>query len=394
MVQLAALALDNPNIADRVAKGVGQGQTMVNNDFEMRKKQVAQASEAIAAAAMYAKGGDPAAAADPAKFDEALSGLQQMGIPVEQYKGKPEVADAALAYSIGAINAVKLAQNEADLERRMKQAEAEAQMKAKEFALRERRLTMQEQNSSRVTPSTSVGKVLSDLNNGIITQEQANALIAKETAGKSGITVSPDGTVTIGGTPSGQPFGKAATNEIQKGIVADEMLLSQTEALGNLYDPSILTYQNQIKGAATAIGEKAGIEPSPEAKEALQKRTKFINGVERLFNAYRKEITGAAAAVQELERLKKSFINADMSPSEFEAAFNEYQSELKRSLRLRRRLLREGVDPKTESGGDKFDTLYLGGADDDANQRGNELMQELGDENAVLEQLRKEGFGQ
>ena len=127
--------------------------------------------------------------------------------------------------------------------------------------------------------------------------------------------------------------------------------------------------------------------------------TKFKQNINQIFNAYRKSITGAAASEREMSDLKRSMFNEDQSPVQFEAAFDEFRSELNRSQRLRRKLLREGVtDIKA------FDDAFIRGDDDDIETRGSELFEEFEGDfgidlseqqtilNAVREKLISEGF--
>ncbi len=247
--------------------------------------------------------------------------------------------------------------------------------------------------SSRPDPKTAVAKLNSDLSQKLITPEQYQSEVRRLNA--PGIGIGPGGTLQVN-EPEPLPLGKAATNEVQKGAVGDLKLIEQTDNIGRLYDRKFLEYMPQLSAWKTRILSKGGVDVTPEDREFLKKKTKFDNGVERLFNSYRKEITGAAAAVQELDRLKKSFLNVDMAPIEFEASLEEYQAELKRTYRLRVKLLREGLDPNTPQGGAAFDNEYLGGADDSAQARGDEILSDnpnLSPEE-VLQQLQNEGYEQ
>jgi len=190
------------------------------------------------------------------------------------------------------------------------------------------------------------------------------------------------------------PLAKPVQTDVQSKVVNSTELLSTLDKIKEAYDPEFLRYKGQIGAFATKIQDKAGITLDPKDKEFLQKRTKFVQQVERVFNAYRKEITGAAASVQELDRLKQSIINKDQGPAEFEAALETFQDELRRLVRLRTKFLREGIDPNSPDGGEQFDKEFLGNGDDDIQQRGDELLQELGDPNKVHERLVKEGYSQ
>jgi hypothetical protein len=240
-------------------------------------------------------------------------------------------------------------------------------------------------------PLTNAAKLRSDLDAGRINQEDFD----RETAPRQGIRVGKGGVLEVA------PMGRSATNTEQKALASEINLYSQLQNVGELagldengrmVDPSMLTYRGQAEDFFAKKAEKLGIEPSDLQREAMVKRTKFVTGVEQLFNAYRKEITGAAAAVQELDRLKKSFINMDMSPTEFEAAFQQYTGELQRSMRVRRKLLREGFDLRSEDGGDRMDRLFLSGGDDDPADRFVELVAEHGDDDKAHEIMMQEGY--
>ncbi len=240
-------------------------------------------------------------------------------------------------------------------------------------------------------PLTNAAKLRSDLDAGRISQEDFD----RETAPRQGIRVGKGGVLEVA------PMGRSATNTEQKSLASEINLSSQLAKVGELAgldengrmtDPSLLTYKGQAEDFFIRQGEKLGIEPSEAQRQAVFKRTQFVTGVEQLFNAYRKEITGAAAAVQELDRLKKSFINMDMSPTQFEAAYAQYTEELQRSMRVRRKLLREGFDLRSEDGGDRMDRLFLSGGDDDPADRFLELVAEHGDDDKAHEIMMQEGY--
>lgn len=248
-------------------------------------------------------------------------------------------------------------------------------------------------NTKPPTPLSGIGKFNEDYDKGFITADQRDAAIAKANTPKNGIEITnPDGTVTrIGGTVS-NGLGKAGINQLEKSSISNIELLELTDSVRQTFKPEFLTYLGQGEQFFTAQAEKLGMAPPEARRQFVRERTQFVTQVERLFNAYRKEITGAAAAVQELDRLKKSFLNTDQSPTEFEATLDSYQEELRRTLRLRNRVLREGLNPRSPQGGDRLDVLFLTSADDDIEARGQELMAQGMDEQQVLEILDREGY--
>lgn len=229
-------------------------------------------------------------------------------------------------------------------------------------------------------------------------------VVAKETNGTT-ISYDEEGRpiIQMGGTPR-QELGRKESNEQQGKLATNIDLTGRLDRIGQLagIDPEtglmseekarILTYRGQAEDWIATHAEKAGITPSEAARKAIAERTRFSTSVEQLFNAYRKEITGAAAAVQELERLKKSFLNVDMSPTQFAAAYDEYQRELKRSMRVSRMLLRQGFDLSSREGGGAMDRHFLGGADDNWETRGAELEAQGMSAEKIVEGLRREGY--
>jgi hypothetical protein len=155
------------------------------------------------------------------------------------------------------------------------------------------------------------------------------------------------------------PLGKKAVNDTQADVLAGRSALTRIDGFMKDYKPEWLTFKGQGMNFGRRVFEKAGgTLPKPD-KQALQSYTKFRQGVDRDFDKYRKEITGAAAAVQELERLKNSIYNTDQAPSEFEAAVEAYKSELARMDRARIELLRRGIDPRTPEGGMQLDAIMF-----------------------------------
>ena len=174
-------------------------------------------------------------------------------------------------------------------------------------------------------------------------------------------------------------------------------LLGDLDAVKDSFTPSNLTAMGKAYNALNLWADKFGVAFDPNS---IQQNVKFRNNVKQYTNAYRKEITGAAAAEKELKMIEDSIINTNMGPEEFKAALSQLESKTKRGLRLKRRVLREGIQVGSEEFGKRLDELYLGNEDDDKNARLLELkpifLQKAGsvDEarNMALQQLKKEGY--
>ncbi|WP_298981692.1 hypothetical protein [uncultured Roseibium sp.] len=214
------------------------------------------------------------------------------------------------------------------------------------------------QRSKHQNPMSTVGKIQSDFNQGLISDDVYKASMEKA-ASKSGLRLetNPDGTFTfVQGDVSN--LGRKATNQLETGAVADIQNLSDLHSIAELYSEEALTYQGQARGFANRQLDKVGL-ASPEGQEYLAQKTKFTNAVEQVFNQYRKEITGAAASVQELDRLKKSLLNTDMSPAEFRAAYGQFVEKLQRSLQIKLALKEQGIDQSDPRFGAVFDAEFM-----------------------------------
>lgn len=161
--------------------------------------------------------------------------------------------------------------------------------------------------------------------------------------------------------PNGnQGLGRTTTNDIQKDIDDLEIQKSQVERIGQLYDPELLTIPGKVRGKWAEYADKLGVS-GPGDRAYLDKQTRFVNNVEQVFNLYRKDITGAAAALAELDRLKQSVINTDQSPTQFQASLGEFARALQRGLDIKKRLLAQGIPLGSAQFSAAFEKEFLGG---------------------------------
>lgn len=159
--------------------------------------------------------------------------------------------------------------------------------------------------------------------------------------GKTSLRVLPDGTVEysqggIGLTPS-------AESEIEKttGSLLDQ--LNQLKKLGTGAFTDALTMQGKTKAKVLRLADSIKIPIGEGGKEYLGKSRTFVENLEKFFNAYRKEITGAQAAIQELELLRDSILNRKLTPSEFEASWQNAVDTLTERINLLEELKTQGI---------------------------------------------------
>lgn len=223
----------------------------------------------------------------------------------------------------------------------------------------------------------------------------------------SGTNVTVNASPSFAVNPQGEPvvpMKSAVETETQKDIVKGVDTLSRLDDIWDSFDPKWLTYQGKGQNWLSTMKEKAGFKTSPEEKAAITGMTNFKNSVNQMTNAYRKEITGAAASEQEIERLKNSLFNTEQSETEFKSAFKQFRDETSRALRIKQKLLREGIPVGSPMFGDQMDAAFLGGASanqpQDVNARGNEIANQLRTsgapeaeiQNQVMQRLEYEGY--
>lgn len=223
-------------------------------------------------------------------------------------------------------------------------------------------------------------------------------LITRNLAGSSqSFTVSPDGTVTFQSGKGISPAGlqRKTVTDLEKKLVTFETNIDNLKRIESQIKPEFLTFAGRGKAFFSGLKSKAGVDLSKEEKSFVQERTRFTQNINQFFNAYRKEITGAAASVQELEGLKKSMFNVDLSPVEFEAAFDEFKNGVQRGRRLTRKLLREGVTGnlknKRSEVSKRFDQEFTTGGDDSTLDRIREL-EGTKSEEEIFQILEDEGY--
>jgi hypothetical protein len=83
-------------------------------------------------------------------------------------------------------------------------------------------------------------------------------------------------------------------------------------------------------GELTVFGEFVEALPGTATLEEAINSTKFDRALNREFNAYRKDITGAQASYKEIKFLEKALFSTANSPEEFKAALAEYRKALVR----------------------------------------------------------------
>ena len=145
-----------------------------------------------------------------------------------------------------------------------------------------------------------------------------------------------------------QELTKAQKSLLQKEIRANKTNLQALDDISDSFDASYFTLQGQGWAKVGAWADKLGISPDTPlvggAVDYNARKTTAVAQIDMLFNQYRKEITGAAAAVAELESLKKSYLNTDRGPEATLAMIAQLKAVGKRGYEEKKLQLGQGID--------------------------------------------------
>lgn len=163
------------------------------------------------------------------------------------------------------------------------------------------------------------------------------------------------------------PVGKQAKAAAGKTLEPTLTAQAQLNEIRKMPYKDVLTNQGRIKAWAGnkvadwgAQGSSVGkaLDASFDTEGAAKDFENLRQRTDQMFNQYRKEITGAAAAQKELEDLRKTFVNTDMNPSQFEIAMDVLDERLTRSYAINTQLAKKGVLPGSKNYGKMFDQIW------------------------------------
>ena len=136
---LMALRIENPQInalgsfqeGARNALGLQERQTQIDGE---KQRQALEAAQFIGSMAMGTLHGDRRNPPDPQRWEEALDYLSGLGLKVEQYRGRHDLAPMIARGSISAIDQIRLAQTDQEIDLAMRQFDHEIAQLAAEDA--------------------------------------------------------------------------------------------------------------------------------------------------------------------------------------------------------------------------------------------------------------------
>lgn len=254
--------------APDVMNSFAQGQATQLQVMEAKRAQAEKSLQLIGAASMHALGGKLDGTPDPARYEEGLDMLQDMGIDVSKFRGKPQMANVAARASMTAMQQLQMAQDERQFEFAMEKFGRDMMEGDRAYGLAREKFDYQkgkdaEEANKPAPPSSSLGKLKADFDAGLIDEQTYKAAIDKATAQSGGITVAPDGTVTIGGQLGKLTEGQSKdVNYYIRGKAALDTVAQYEGALSSLKDSTLsgLPGGNYVVSSDFQQGQQAGRE--------------------------------------------------------------------------------------------------------------------------------------
>ena len=140
------------------------------------------------------------------------------------------------------------------------------------------------------------------------------------------------------------PLTKNVMTQVQKDLVENASTIRSLKTTSELFDPKFFTMWGKLKlGALNRLDKLNTDLLTPAQSRMVAKGRQLKEGIERIFNAYRKKITGAQASVEELKMLEKGVLNNKLSPTAAAASLLALRMELELEQRVRFALLKDGI---------------------------------------------------
>ena len=116
-IQPMALAVQNPEV--NALSGFAQGQQHAQQTQANNLALATQTLQNVGSLAFGVMGGKLDGQADPKLWEEALDMIAQSGVPVDMFRGRPDLAPVIAKASADTLGQLQLAQNEQELQQRM-----------------------------------------------------------------------------------------------------------------------------------------------------------------------------------------------------------------------------------------------------------------------------------
>ncbi len=216
-------------------------------------------------------------------------------------------------------------------------------------------------------------------NNPNMTDEDIFKFMAAKQGRGIEIRTNPDGSTEIlmGGQKGETPELQSTTkNNLEKDIINAFDQLSSIERMSENEMLEVFTLKGDVKNAWFSFKDYIDMDPlklSPEEAKYQQQAAAFKNALESNFHIFRKDITGAQAAILELKKLKEDLINKELTKNQYIGLKNEYIKKSKTALRVKQFLLRK-TDLSGNALGAEIDVIYARAKAGDDPTQSNEVV--------------------
>lgn len=224
-------------------------------------------------------------------------------------------------------------------------------------------------------------------------QKNYEFLIGQGLSPEAAVATLRTGTSVHVNTKEKSPPTKAVMSKMQEGLIRGLSSVRRVSRMGRDFQERFLTLFGRADAWGARIMDLFSV-ATDDQKALLRARTKFIQTMGREFNQYRQDVTGAAAANAEIERLRKDMMNEKQTPTEFLASLEQYREEMLYQIRLKRKVLREGIDVSDKASYDAiYQDKYLNAVDDNPDARFSELIASGLSRDRAMRALLSEGYG-
>jgi len=196
----------------------------------------------------------------------------------------------------------------------------------------------------------------------------------------------PEGFVTVRGSATGSPnqfLGARATNEAETSVIGIDDQLANLRAIEGKLQDKFLQAPAKVLNQVFSGAESLGIDLTPDQKESLTAISDFQQESFKALNEGIRALTGAAMTAAETPRLRKQLPDPEKdSPTVFKTKLKSSIRSLELARARRLWMLANGIE--FEFSGDKQPPVSLDGFKSMVDKRGDELMQELKDDDSAI----------
>lgn len=155
-------------------------------------------------------------------------------------------------------------------------------------------------------------------------------------------------TANATGADAGDLFGKAATNDIERAMVGDDLGVQKLDTILSQFKSEYMTAPRQIENTLMSGAERLGMTLDPEGQQRISDFTSFRANVMNQFNSALKVQSGTALSPGEVGRMETELPVINDAPSAFLAKANTVRNRIVAAQRRRADLRARGVSQITD----------------------------------------------